>query len=396
MGAGCLWSTGPLFVKLSIDSATWIVKYLWLRMVTLVVLYTCFITEHRRRCCRSTHPPIDNPQTMLQLLTLQGMPRKWVVTGVLGLSCAMAGFVTSLVFVPAAYTLCELAAAPFFAAVFERLLLGVKISPLTGGCMSVAAVGLVLFALESILSSEGEQGPTKGATGHNGTSPSQSQTALDTGGSSGLVDENMYDPVLGNVLGITSSIGVAIYTVALRIIPIEHGANGLYGLILSMYAAGTVFVGTSLGLVVHTLYTQNAPVKGWSPLNPFGQPGINVLLAMGHAFFIFLGFILYTLGSSHLPAPETVLLSMMEVVLGVLLTYVFVGEYPGYLGIVGTVLTTIAVVVNGIGNGLLEERKSSRGKRGKGGVVEVVEVEVVGVGVEGEVEVVAPEENKGF
>ena len=53
------------------------------------------------------------------------------------------------------------AAAPFFAAVFERIFLGVRISALTGGCMCLAALGLVLFALESVIS-----GSTNGGLNH--------------------------------------------------------------------------------------------------------------------------------------------------------------------------------------------------------------------------------------
>ena len=69
-----------------------------------------------------------------------------------------------------------------------------------------------------------------------------------------------------------------------------------------------------------------------------------------------------------------VLLSMMEVVGGVLLTYIFVGEYPGTMGIIGTILTTLAVVINGVGNGVLEKRRMKN--HNAAGVVHVLKKEV--------------------
>ena len=65
---------------------------------------------------------------------------------------------------------------------------------------------------------------------------------------------------------------------------------------------------------------------------------------------------------------------MMEVVGGVLLTYIFVGEYPGTMGIIGTILTTLAVVINGVGNGVLEKRRMKN--HNAAGVVHVLKKEV--------------------
>jgi drug/metabolite transporter (DMT)-like permease len=344
--AGCFWATGPLFVKFSVDASYWIVKYLWVRMFCLIVLYSVFISAR-----------IKNDK-LSPILTLSGMSRKWVVAGVLGLACAMSGFVLSLSLVPAANTLCELAAAPFFAAVLERIFLNTRINVLTGACMFVATTGVILFALEGVITGNSDH---LNATTENITTESFQLG----GGSSGSIDSSTYNPALGNTLGITASIGMALYTVSLRTIPKTSSEKNrsLYGLVMSMYGTLVVIVGTSISLVITTFGAFDQSGKedrnqNYHPMNPFGQPAVNIYLSIGHAVFIFAGFVFYTLGSNHLPAPETVLLSMTEVVGGVLLTYIFIGEYPGTLGIIGIALTTWAVLVNGVGNGIKEQKRS--------------------------------------
>ena len=377
--AGSMWGTGPLFVKLSVHPSQFILKYLVVRMITLSILYSLYITFRRRRpcCCyRSgrhldsspdSHPTSATSATsatttsttnLSSLLLLREMKRKWSFSGILGIACAMSGFVISLAYVPAANTLCQLAAIPFFAASIERLLLQVSISWLTLGCMCLAAVGLLLFAFE------GE----------------------DDTGSSGSLNAALYKPILGNILGVVSALGFSVYAVALTVIPTQRKEDGMYGVVISFWGAITVIVGAMLGIGIRemmdskdhssmhisndTVYNttmtrspspallQMLSLQQHAPMNPFDMPLVNVWLSAGHAAFIFVGFILYTLGSSHLPAPETVLLSMMEVVGGVLLTYIFVGEYPGTMGIIGTILTTLAVVINGVGNGVLEKKST--------------------------------------
>ena len=300
------------------------------------------------------------------------MDRRYSTAGILGLACAMSGFVVSLAYVPAANTLCELAAAPFFAAIFERLLLKQNVSKITMICMLMSFLGLVLFALEGVFEDS-------------------------AAGSSGKLNEDDYDYVLGNTLGIISSIGIAIYTVALRAVPLEQ-AGGIYGIVISAFSAFTVMCGATVGFAIdsilagsvysysidnkninttsistntNTTTTTTTTTTTSHRMNPFDMPPINVWLSVGHAVFIFTGFIFYTQGSSHLPAPETVLLSMLEVVGGVLLTYIFVGEYPGTWGIIGTVLTTVAVLTNGIGNGWIQKKVEER-------VEKVEKVEKVG------------------
>ncbi len=62
--------------------------------------------------------------------------------------------------------------------------------------------------------------------------------------------------------------------------------------------------------------------------------------------------ILYTLGAKHLPSAELTLLSLMEVVGGVLWVWIpifGINEVPGSTVILGGVIITLAVVYHGYG-----------------------------------------------
>ena len=112
--AGSMWGTGPLFVKLSVHPSQFIFKYLVVRMITLTLLYSLYITFRRRHhpcCCRcrrqgrrnghpdsspdSSHPTSSTTSTITSttnlssLLLLDEMKRKWSLSGILGIACAM-------------------------------------------------------------------------------------------------------------------------------------------------------------------------------------------------------------------------------------------------------------------------------------------------------------------
>ena len=117
--AGAFWSTGPVFVKAMHEPARYIREYLFVRMATLVLLYALYLRAYLY-CYRAGR----RRASVVALLCLSRLSPAWRAFGVLGLACAMAGFVVSLTMVPAAMTLCELAASPFFAALLGRVMLG--------------------------------------------------------------------------------------------------------------------------------------------------------------------------------------------------------------------------------------------------------------------------------
>ena len=143
----------------------------------------------------------------------------------------------------------------------------------------------------------------------------------------------------------------------------------LYGLIFSMWAAFLIVLITSILMLLENT-------------GPFEMPGINVELSAWHGVFIFVGFCLFTVGAAKLPAPELILLTMLEVVGGILLTYFVLGELPGSLGLVGGCLIVVAVLSNGIGNGLAQHNKQKHDEQ-NGPKDEEVSVDMVEVAAAG-------------
>ena len=84
----------------------------------------------------------------------------------------------------------------------------------------------------------------------------------------------------------------------------------------------------------------------------FQIPVINIYLSLLHGCIVASGLILYSLGAKYLPSAELALLSLMEVVGGVLWVWlpVFgINEVPNFTVILGGVIITFAVVMHGVG-----------------------------------------------
>ena len=82
--------------------------------------------------------------------------------------------------------------------------------------------------------------------------------------------------------------------------------------------------------------------------------------------FIFGGFCLFTAGAAKLPAPELILLSLLEVVGGIFFTYLVFGEVPGPLGLAGAGLIIVSVIFNGLSNECTQKFKGAGVKGGEG------------------------------
>ena len=83
------------------------------------------------------------------------------------------------------------------------------------------------------------------------------------------------------------------------------------------------------------------------------MPVKNSYLSLLHGLFVASGLILYSLGAKYLPAAELALLSLMEVVGGVLWVWlpIFgINETPSFTVIIGGVIITIAVIFHGYGS----------------------------------------------
>ena len=82
------------------------------------------------------------------------------------------------------------------------------------------------------------------------------------------------------------------------------------------------------------------------------MPTINCYLSLLHGILVASGLILYSLGAKHLPSAELALLSLIEVVGGVLWVWIpifGINQVPSLTVILGGVIITSAVIYHGYG-----------------------------------------------
>ena len=219
------------------------------------------------------------------------------LSGVLGgmfLATAFIGFIYSITITSAAVTLFMLAAMPFIAAVFGFLILGEILRRSTLISMFIAFFGVCIM----------------------------------------IINDSITGTILGALLGFVSATGFALYTVTIRWKPEtpKFTTVVLAGLFCTIFSF--VFLGFSF--------------------EPFRtMPIINSYLSLLHGLIVATGLILYSLGAKYLPAAELALLSLMEVVGGVLWVWlpIFgINEKPSLTVIFGGVVITIAVIYHGYGS----------------------------------------------
>ena len=218
------------------------------------------------------------------------------LSGVLGgffLATAFTGFIYSITITTAAVTLFMLAAMPFIAAIFGYFLLGEILRRSTLISMIIAFIGVCVM----------------------------------------IINDSISGTVLGAMLGFLSATGFALYTVTIRWKPEtpKFTTVVLAGLFCSLFSF--IFLGFS----IESFKT---------------MPTINSYLSLLHGLIVATGLILYSLGAKYLPSAELALLSLMEVVGGVLWVWlpIFgINETPSLTVIVGGLIITSAVIYHGYG-----------------------------------------------
>ena len=214
------------------------------------------------------------------------------LVGACGLTAAFAGFIWSITLTTAANTLFMLAAAPFIAAFLGIILLKEKIHNHTWLAMVIALLGMLVMVLE------------------------------------GLKAGNL----LGNLIALVSAVGFAIFAVSLRWrkeTP-QFATVALAGILCAL-------------LTLMILFFDD---------NTLAMPPRNVYLSILHGFIVGIGLILFSMGAKFLPAAELALLTMVEVVGGVLWVYlpIFgIHEVPSLLTLIGGCIVLSAIVLDGFG-----------------------------------------------
>jgi DME family drug/metabolite transporter len=212
--------------------------------------------------------------------------------GACGLVAAFAGFIWAITLTTVANTLFMLAATPFVAGFLGIVILREKVRYLTWVAMAIALVGMLVMVLE------------------------------------GLEAGNL----LGNLMALLSALGFAVFMVSLRWrkeTP-QFTTIALAGLLCCL-----------LTLVI-LLFHNETPA----------MPARNVYLSILHGSLVGFGLILFSVGAKFLPAAELALLSLIEVIAGVLWVYlpIFgIHEVPSTLTVIGGFIVLCAIVLDGVG-----------------------------------------------
>ena len=219
-----------------------------------------------------------------------GMPG---LIGGFGLSVAFIGFIFSITMTTAAVTLFMLAIMPFIAAIIAYFVLGENLRKLTFISMIIAFLGVCIM----------------------------------------MYNDSLKGSVLGALTGFFSATGFALYTVTIRWRPETPKFTtvvlaGSFCAIFSFLMLGTSFESFTI------------------------MPVINIYLSLLHGCIVASGLILFSLGAKYLPAAELALLSLMEVVGGVLWVWLplfGINEIPSVPVVIGGLIITSAVILHGFG-----------------------------------------------
>lgn len=212
------------------------------------------------------------------------------VLGGLGLVMAFSGAIYALQATTVANAMLLFTASPFFAALLGRVLLGEQVSTLTWVAIGLAVLGVGVM--------------------------------VGGGMAGGALD--------GNLAALISALGFAIFTITLRW---SRLANMLPAVLLGgLFSLATgALVGAAIGQTLAV---------------PFADAAIAA--AMG-AVTLTGGMLLYTLGSRTVPAAQATLLSLVEVLLGPLWVWLFLGETVSQGTLTGGAVLLAAVLLNAWG-----------------------------------------------
>ena len=218
------------------------------------------------------------------------------ISGFLGgifLSIAFIGLIFSITMTTAAVTLFMLAAMPFIAAIVGYFVLGEILRPTTLVSMIIAFIGMCVMILNDSISGS----------------------------------------AIGALIGLISATGFALYTVTIRWKP-----------------ETPKFTTVVLAGIFCTIFS--FCILGFSFESFVSMPTLNSYLSLLHGSLVASGLILYSLVAKYLPSAELALLSLMEVVGGVLWVWmpVFgINEVPSATVIIGGFIITFAVLLQGYG-----------------------------------------------
>jgi len=215
----------------------------------------------------------------------------WSLIGSLVMSVTFFGWIYALTTTTVAITLLMLAVSPVLSAFLGYLLLGERLSRSTLVNMLIVLIGITIMVWNT----------DKSTT------------------------------IIGAIYGFFVALGFSIYTITIR-------KNPEIPKLLTPALAGFFCMFWAIILIV---------ITGGS----FEMPSANIGVSMAHGLAVGLGLILYGLGAKYLPSGELVMLSLLEVVLGIFwawLPVLGINEVPTRNTIIGGLTILFAIVLQGV------------------------------------------------
>jgi drug/metabolite transporter, DME family len=269
--AGLVWSTQGLIFRQIDQATTWAVLF-W-RSVGMIPVLLAFLSWRAGGL----------PFGLIRGVGLSG------AMGGLGLVMAFAGAIFSIQSTTIANAVFLFAAAPFCTAILGWLILREEVRRETWAAIGLAMVGIFIMVREGL-----------------------------AGGA-----------MAGNIAGLISALGFAIFTTTLR-------WGKLTDMLPAVVLGGVFSILTAAAVSAGLGQTLAAPLAdiAWS-------------MAMG-AGTLAGGMVLYTLGSRVVPAAESALLSNVEVMLAPVWVWLFLGETASANTLLGGAILMTAVVFNAL------------------------------------------------
>jgi len=215
----------------------------------------------------------------------------WSLFGGLVMSFIFFGWVYALTTTTVAITLLMLALSPVLTAFLGYLILGEKLSRITIMNMMIVAAGITIMVW----------GSDKSTT------------------------------ILGVIYGFFIALGFALYTITIR-------KNPEIPKLLTPALAGFFCM---LWAIILIIVTDSS----------FEMPSVNIGISVTSGLVISVGLILYTFGAKYLPSGELVMLSLLEVVLGIFwawLPILGIHEVPSTNTLIGGCVIVLAIILQGI------------------------------------------------
>ena len=215
----------------------------------------------------------------------------WSLFGGLVMSFIFFGWVYALTTTTVAIILLMLALSPVLSAFLGYLILGEKLSRITIMNMMIVAAGITIMVW----------GSDKSTT------------------------------ILGVIYGFFIALGFAIYTITIR-------KNPEIPKLLTPALAGFFCM---LWAIILIIVTDSS----------FEMPSVNIGISVTSGLVISVGLILYTFGAKYLPSGELVMLSLLEVVLGIFwawLPILGIHEVPSTNTLIGGCVIVLAIILQGI------------------------------------------------